>query len=116
VKTILRLGKEKPSINVVNDQIGSPTYTMDVAHFLLTKPNIQPGIHHLTNDGFISWFVFATEIINTAKLTCLVNPIASVDYQTRARRGSNSCLLKTSLTTLQNWKKALECYFYEKTH
>ena len=110
VKTILRLGKEKPSINVVNDQVGSPTYTMDVADFLLSKPNIEPGIHHLTNEGFISWFVFATEIINTAKLTCLVNPIASADYKTRARRGSNSCLIKTSVTTLPNWKESLVTY------
>jgi dTDP-4-dehydrorhamnose reductase len=110
VKTILRLGKEKPSINVVNDQLGSPTYTMDVAHFLLSKPKIQSGIHHLTNEGFISWFAFASEIIATSKLTCIVNPIASADYKTRARRGSTSCLVKTTVTMLPNWKEALATY------
>jgi dTDP-4-dehydrorhamnose reductase len=110
VKTILRLGKEKPSINVVNDQIGSPTYTMDVAHFLLSKPKIEPGIHHLTNYGFISWFTFASEIMTNSKLTCIVNPISSADYKTSARRGSNSCLAKTNLTTLHNWRESLLNY------
>jgi dTDP-4-dehydrorhamnose reductase len=83
---------------------------MDVAHFLLSKPKIQPGTHHLTNEGFISWSAFASEIIKTSKLTCIVNPIASADYKTRARRGSNSCLVKTSVTTLPNWKDSLATY------
>jgi dTDP-4-dehydrorhamnose reductase len=110
VNTIIRLGKERPSINVVNDQTGSPTYTIDVAEFLLSKPKLKPGFHHLTNDGFISWFTFASEIIKISKLPCIVNPIPSADYKTRARRGGNSCLLKTSLTTLPNWKKSLVTY------
>ena len=110
VKTIQRLGKEKPSINVVNDQIGSPTYTIDVADFLLSKPKIEPGIHHLTNDGFISWFTFASEVITNSNLPCIVNPISSADYKTRARRGSNSCLTKTNVTTLQPWRKSLLRY------
>ena len=112
VNTIIRLAKERPSISVVNDQIGSPTYTIDVADFLLSKPKIEPGIHHLTNEGFISWFTFASEIITNSKLPCIVNPISSADYKTRARRGSNSCLLKTSLTTLPNWKKSLVTYLF----
>ena len=110
VKTIQRIGKDRPSISVVNDQIGSPTYTMDVSNFLLSKPKIQPGIHHLTNEGYITWFVFASEIINMSKLTCIVNPILSADYKTRAKRGSNSCLIKTNVTTLPNWKESLAKY------
>jgi dTDP-4-dehydrorhamnose reductase len=110
VKTIQRLGKEKPSINVVNDQIGSPTYTIDVADFLLSKPKIEPGIHHLTNDGFISWFTFASEVITNSNLPCIVNPISSSDYKTRARRGGNSCLAKTKKTTLHNWRESLLKY------
>jgi dTDP-4-dehydrorhamnose reductase len=110
VKTILRLGNENPSINVVNDQIGSPTYTIDVAKFLLSKPRIEPGIHHLANEGFISWFIFASEIITSSKLPCIVNPISSSDYKTRARRGRNSCLAKKSETTLPNWKESLARY------
>jgi dTDP-4-dehydrorhamnose reductase len=110
VKTIQRLGKEKPSINVVNDQIGSPTYTIDVADFLLSKPNIEPGIHHLTNDGFISWFTFASEVITNSNLPCIVNPISSADYKTLARRGANSCLAKTKKTTLHNWRESLLKY------
>jgi dTDP-4-dehydrorhamnose reductase len=110
VKTIQRIGKDRPSISVVNDQIGSPTYTIDVSNFLLSKPKIQPGIHHLTNEGYITWFVFASEIINMSKLTCIVNPILSADYKTRAKRGSNSCLIKTNVTTLPNWKESLAKY------
>jgi dTDP-4-dehydrorhamnose reductase len=108
VNTIIRLAKEKDSINIVNDQIGSPTYTLDVANYLLNEQNIKYGIHHLTNEGFISWFEFAKEIVLILKLKCIVNPISSFEYKTLAKRGLNSRMHKTIF--LQNWLIALKEY------
>jgi dTDP-4-dehydrorhamnose reductase len=112
VNTIIKLAKERPSINVVNDQIGSPTYTIDVAQFLLTKQHIQNGIHHLTNEGFITWYEFASEIIKFSKSKCIVCPVSSKEFITIARRGLNS-RLKKNIVTLNNWKYSLEIYINE---
>jgi len=113
VNTILRLGKEKSFINVVTDQIGSPTYTIDIATFLLSKPNISIGTHHLTNEGYISWYEFASRIIEIAKLNCIVNPILTSNYKTPAKRGLNSRLKNDNNFTLQNWSKALLLFLNE---
>jgi len=110
VNTILRLSKNKPSLKVVNDQIGSPTFTTDVANFFINKINLDYGIHHLTNDGYISWFEFATEIVRISKSTCSITPISSSEYKSSAKRGLNSRLLKTSPLLLRDWKKALIDY------
>ena len=110
VNTILRLAIEKPSLNVVFDQVGSPTYTIDVANFLLSKPNIHFGTHHLTNDGYISWYEFANEIIRISKLPCQILPIPSSGYKTLAKRGLNSRINKNTSTTLKKWNIALVSY------
>ena len=113
VNTIIRLAKEKSSINVVSDQIGSPTYTIDIANFLHSNPKITYGIHHLTNLGYISWYDFASRIIEIAKLNCIVKPILSSEYKTIAKRGLNSRLKHENNLTLQNWNQALSFFLNE---
>jgi len=114
VNTILRLSKEKESINVVIDQIGSPTCTLDVADYLAKIIPIDYGVHHLTNDGYISWYEFAKEIVNLSDNKCHIYPIDSEGYKTAAKRGLNSRISKEKLTSLRNWKLALEDYLRGK--
>lgn len=96
LKTMLKLGAEKESINVVNDQIGTPTYAADLAKAIVQiLPQMKPenkGIYHFVNDGSCSWYDFATEIMKQAGLPCKVNPIPSSEYPTKARRPKYSVL------------------------
>ena len=88
VKTMRRLGAEKESINVVSDQIGTPTYAGDLADAIvqiipqMTREN--SGVYHFTNMGVCSWYDFASEIMEMSGLKCAVNPIKSSEYPTRA--------------------------------
>jgi len=117
VKTMLRLGKERDSINVVCDQIGSPTYTADIA--LLLCDMIQTnkyGIYHATNEGTCSWAEFAQEIFNLSNMNTIVIPIPTADYITRAVRPMNSrmdktCLDNAQLPKLPHWKDSLRKFF-----
>lgn len=98
VKTMLRLGAEKDSLNVVNDQIGSPTYTDDLAPLLCDMLETERyGTYHATNEGYCSWYEFATYIMAQANLTCQIKPIPTREYPTPAKRPLNSRLSKTSL-------------------
>ena len=91
VRTMLRLGKEKKEIRVVSDQIGSPTYTKDLARVICDMlPTEKYGIYHVRNEGFISWFEFAKMIMEKAHLSCRVLPVPSSEYPTPARRPLNS--------------------------
>jgi len=111
VKTMLRLGKERDEISVVADQVGSPTYTYDLAGLLLEIIETDKfGIYHATNEGYCSWYEFACEIFKQAGIDVKVNPIKTEDYPTRAKRPKNSRLHKTNLTTLENWEYALKHY------
>jgi len=97
VKTMLRLGNEKKEVNVVNDQIGSPTYARDLGGFLialLLNNKNQYGVYHYSNEGEISWYEFAIKIFEIAELRLKVNPISSSEYPTPARRPKNSKLNK----------------------
>lgn len=95
VKTMLRLGKERDEISVVADQIGSPTYTYDVANLLYEMIQTDKyGIYHVTNDGYCSWYEFACEIFRQAGMEVKVNPIRTEEYPTRAKRPGNSRLEK----------------------
>ncbi len=114
VNTLLRLAKEKSSINVVSDQFGSPTYTIDVANFLLSDPQISYGFHHLTNDGYTSWFEFALKIIELSKLKTEVKPILTYEYKTLAKRGLNSRLLKSKKELMKAWIISLQEFLDEK--
>ena len=90
VKTMLRLGKEKESIGVIFDQVGTPTYAKDLAKTILEIiPKIQNSklsIYHYSNEGAISWYDFAKEIMKMAKLDCKINPIETFQYPTPCAR------------------------------
>ncbi|MGG7171782.1 dTDP-4-dehydrorhamnose reductase [Clostridium neonatale] len=119
IKTMLRLGKEKESLNVVCDQIGSPTYTADLAPLLCDMAVSEKyGVYHATNEGFCSWAEFAQEIMNQAGLSCKINPIPTSEYPSKAVRPFNSRMSKKSLLDngfelIPNWKEALKKYLDE---
>lgn len=116
VQTILRLGKEKESLRVVHDQVGSPTYTRDLARLLCDMVvTDRYGVYHATNEGFCSWSEFAEAIIAEAGLACKVIPVTSDEFPTPARRPMNSRLSKESLDRagfgrLPHWRDALTRY------
>ncbi len=117
VKTMLRLMKERESINVVNDQVGSPTYAADLAEVILQiatlKHDRKEGIYHYSNEGVISWFDFAVAIKEISGSSCRVNPIPTSAYPTPAKRPAYSAFDKEKITEvfgieLQDWRKSLE--------
>jgi len=120
VKTMLRLMKERSTLSVVNDQLGSPTYAKDLSEAILQIINkvnatkiFRPGIYHFSNDGVISWHDFATAIRDIKKLNCSVQPITTAQYPTPAKRPFYSVLDKEKIQssfgiTLKNWRKRLE--------
>ena len=111
VKTMLKLGKERDEISVVADQIGSPTYTYDLAKVLNDLIQTEKyGIYHVTNEGYCSWYEFACEIFKQAEISVKVNPIRTEDYPTRAKRPKDSRMYKSSLIELENWEVALKHY------
>ena len=101
VKTMLRLGKEKESLNVVFDQVGTPTYACDLAKAILaiaSSTEKKYGTFHFSNEGVTSWYDFTKAIHRIAGIsTCQVNPIRSKDYPTPATRPSFSVLDKTAI-------------------
>jgi len=117
VKTILRLAAEKPHLNIVSDQIGAPTYARDLADAILKivssgKFPAHPEIYHYANEGRISWFDFATAIIELTHSKTPVYPIPAKDYPTPATRPANSlfCLDKIKNDyniTIPFWKDSL---------
>lgn len=116
LKTMLRLGKERCEVSVVSDQIGSPTYTKDLAVLLCDMiVTDKYGTYHGTNEGFCSWAELAEEVFKVAKLDVKVNYIATEDYPTKAKRPLNSRLSKDDLDRagfkrLPDWKLAVSDY------
>ena len=116
VKTMIRLGKEKDSLNVVCDQIGSPTYTADLAPLICDMIGSDKiGVYHATNEGVCSWAEFAQAIMDEYGLDCKINPIPTSEYPTKAERPFNSRMSKRSLTNngfelLPTWQDALKRY------
>lgn len=109
VKTMLRLGNERSSINVVSDQIGSPTYTVDLAKLLCDMALSEKyGTYHGTNEGFCSWAQFAEKIMKIANLDCKINYIKTEEYKTKALRPLNSKLSKENI--LENGFEMLPCW------
>jgi dTDP-4-dehydrorhamnose reductase len=99
VRTMLRLGAEKKEIRVVNDQVGSPTYTRDLARVICDMlPTEKYGIYHVRNEGYLSWYDFAKMIMEKTGLPCRVLPVPSSDYPTPAKRPLNSRLDGSKLT------------------
>lgn len=105
VKTIIKHGKEKESLNVVFDQVGTPTYAADLADTILliiskvirNQIAFNAGIYHYSNEGVCSWYDFATEIILESGLKCKVNPILSKDFPSNAKRPFYSALDKSKI-------------------
>ena len=100
VKTMLRLGKEKSSLGVVFDQVGTPTYARDLASAIMTiiEQGVQPGIFHYTNEGVASWYDFTKAIHRIAGITtCDVRPLHTSEYPTAATRPPYSILDKTKI-------------------
>lgn len=116
VKTMRKLGAEKASLNVVFDQIGTPTNAYDLAAAIVAAlPQIKTGekeIFHFTNEGVCSWYDFALEIMEQSKLPCKVFPIESKDYPTPAARPHYSVLNKAKIKQrfnleIPHWKEGL---------
>ena len=121
VRTMLELGRTHDSLRVVNDQIGTPTYTPDLARLLANMIESEKyGYYHATNEGgFISWYDFAVEIFRQAGYSVEVIPVSTAEYGlSKAARPFNSRLDKGKLTQcgfvpLPDWKDALSRYLNE---
>ncbi|HIC40080.1 MAG TPA: dTDP-4-dehydrorhamnose reductase [Piscirickettsiaceae bacterium] len=106
VDTMLRLGKERDELNVVSDQIGSPTYAVDLAmailHIIQNEEFLNSGqktqIYHYSNEGSCSWFDFAKEIFELTNIQCTVNPITTEQYPTTTQRPRNTLMNKDKIT------------------
>lgn len=121
IKTMLKVGKKFDTLRVVNDQIGTPTYTYDFARLLVDMIETDKyGYYHATNEGgYISWYDFACEIFRQAGYSTNVNPVTTEEYGiSKAKRPFNSRLDKTKLvengfTPLPDWQDALKRYLDE---
>lgn len=120
IKTMLRLGKERGAVSVVNDQVGNPTYTYDLAKLVVDMIQTDKyGKYHATNSGdFISWYDFACEIFKQAGMDVKVTPVDSNQFPAKAKRPKNSRMNQTELdkngfNRLPAWQDALERYLKE---
>ena len=120
IKTMLRLGRERGAVSVVSDQIGTPTYTPDLARLLVDMIGTDKyGRYHATNEGgYISWYDFACAIYEEAGLDVKVTPVSSNEFPAKAKRPHNSRMEKSKLDAagfqrLPEWKDALQRYLKE---
>ena len=118
VKTMIRLGNEKPELGVIFDQIGTPTYAHDLARVIMTaiQQGIRPGIYHFSDEGVTSWYDFTKAIHRLAGIiTCRVRPLHTSEYPTPAARPHYSVLDKTKIKQtysidIPHWEESLaEC-------
>ena len=119
IKTMLNLGKTRDHLTVVADQIGSPTYTYDLARLLVDMIETdRSGRYHATNEGLCSWYEFACEIFKQAGMNVTVSPVTSDQYPAKAKRPMNSRMDKSKLDEmgfkrLPSWQDALGRYLKE---
>ncbi len=120
VKTMLRLGKENGAVKVVEDQIGSPTYTYDLSRLLVDMIESDAyGAYHATNEGMCSWYEFAKEIFQAAGMgEVSVTPVSSDEFPVKAKRPKNSRmskekLVKNGFNKLPEWQDAVKRYVEE---
>lgn len=117
VKTMLNLAQDHKELKVVDDQIGSPTYTVDLARFISELINTESyGIYHATNSGCCSWFEFAQAIFEEAGMEIKVNPCTTKDFPRPASRPAYSVLEHmvirlNGMTDIRHWREALKDYF-----
>ncbi|MFE4028344.1 MULTISPECIES: dTDP-4-dehydrorhamnose reductase [Priestia] len=113
VKTMLKLGEERKEISVVADQIGCPTYTLDLANSILELVNSEKyGVYHISNSGSCSWYEFAKEIFKISDMEVQVNSCTTADFPRPAARPANSVFEHMSIklnnfTTIRHWREAL---------
>lgn len=118
VKTMLRLGKEKDSLNIVSDQYGCPTYAVDLAEVIIriiesNRDYSGCETYHFSNEGITNWFSFATKIFELSDVNCKAYPIDTKDYPTKANRPKYSVLdtkkiRNTYGLSIRNWEEALK--------
>ena len=116
VKTMLKLGKSKTELSIVEDQIGSPTYAKDLAQVIMTMIQHErwfPGIYHFSNDGVASWYDFAHAVFELSNIKINLTPIKSSQYKTAAKRPHYSVLDKTKVKKYfhiqtRHWREALK--------
>lgn len=116
MKTMLRLAAERSSLNVVNDQIGTPTHAVDLARAIvqiIQSGKADYGIYNFSNDGVISWYDFAREIFDLNGANIELHPITTSAYPTPAKRPKYSVLDKTKISrtfgiTIRDWKESLK--------
>ncbi|MTK07910.1 MAG: dTDP-4-dehydrorhamnose reductase [Hungatella sp.] len=119
IKTMLNLGKTRDKLSVVADQIGSPTYTFDLARLLVDMIETEKyGRYHATNEGLCSWYEFACEIFKQAGMNVTVEPVTSDQFPVKAKRPMNSRISKDKLIEngfqpLPSWQDALRRYLTE---
>lgn len=119
IKTMLRLSETHDTLTVVDDQVGSPTYTYDLARLLVDMLETEKyGRYHATNEGLCSWYEFAKEIFRQAGREVKVLPVSSEEYPAKAKRPHNSRMNKEKLkemgfTPLPSWEDALSRYLKE---
>lgn len=122
VETMIKLGREKGKLRIVNDVTMSPTATADVARMIwgLLESGAEPGVYHAVNSGKATWYEFACEIVRRANVNAVVEPIGSDVYPTAAMRPPYSVLnngkLVGVLGRIPAWQDALECYLLAKGH
>ncbi len=120
IATMLRLSETRDEINVVCDQVGSPTYSADLAVLLVKMAQTEKyGVYHGTNEGFCSWYELAKKVFQYKNVSVKVNPVTSEEYITPAKRPKNSRLSKKSLSDagfslLPYWEDAVERYLDKK--
>ena len=116
IKTMQRLGNEQDQLNIIHDQVGSPTYTAHLAPLLVDMIETdQYGIYHATNEEYCSWYEFADEIFKQSQLDVMLHPITTDQYKTKAKRPLNSKMSKQKLSDygfhrLPTWQEALKNY------
>ena len=121
VKTMLKIGQERDVLNVISDQVGTPTYAGDLANAILTivksqvfsETDFKAGIFHFSNEGVCSWYDFTKTIFELAGIQCQVDPIVSKDYPTPVARPHYSVLNKTKIKKMYDpvipyWKDSIK--------
>ena len=120
IETMLRLSKTNNQLSIVNDQIGSPTYTKDLSRLLVDMLETSKyGLYHATNEGYCSWYEFADTIFKLANINIDIKAINSNEYASRAKRPLNSKLSKDKLIEygfkpLPHWEDALKDYLIRR--
>ncbi|MEG0051023.1 MAG: dTDP-4-dehydrorhamnose reductase [Terrisporobacter sp.] len=116
IDNMIRLSKDRETLNIIDDQVGSPTYTKDLSVLLVDMIECDKyGIYHVTNEGFCSWYEFANKIFEFKKVNIETIPITTAEYKTRATRPINSKMSKRKLekngfNKMEIWTDAIEDY------